>query len=348
MNEDHEFSKDDAYTRQALRQILPAQRCSLDGRPPHDPVWLPCGHIYCRLCIEDIIVTARLIGRTPICKTCGQEYGGPYTRLPGAQIPPLDDIRARHGLRTGTTTEFVHGGAWAQVHPGTLGEDVKNLLEFTEVAGLPWVPPSETVGKLLTRYTRRQLADLGTEETVSVPKKSKQLLRSLVERDRDRMPPPESRPDDDSFGVFEFNLSPGLGIDILGQDHSDMPFGFSMSGEDMSHPMLPSISFAPKGQLQQQTPRTLKRDISVLANKRFCFKGILPNCQAMEDAVRAYGGNVTGGGYKHTTYGVVGPGWKITDSWVKNGVQILSEEEFWALLERKRQETARAKQLKSS
>lgn len=59
---------------------------------------------------------------------------------------------------------------------------------------------------------------------------------------------------------------------------------------------------------------------------------------AMEEAIKANGGIVTKGGFKHTTYGVVGPGWRVTPSWKKNGVQVLDEGGFWELLERKKWE----------
>jgi hypothetical protein len=52
---------------------------------------------------------------------------------------------------------------------------------------------------------------------------------------------------------------------------------------------------------------------------------------------------VTGGAYKHTSYGVLGQGWKPTASWIRNDVQVVDEDEFWQLLEGKRQERERAR-----
>jgi hypothetical protein len=57
----------------------------------------------------------------------------------------------------------------------------------------------------------------------------------------------------------------------------------------------------------------------------------------MEQAVRANGGVITNGGFKHTTYGVVGPGWKITASWKVNGIKVIDEVGFWEVLDEKRQ-----------
>ena len=122
--------------------------------------------------------------------------------------------------------------------------------------------------------------------------------------------------------------------------------GFLMQPQPHKQVKLPTLAMVtpqpsplpvPRATSQSQSLASY-RDISILAGERFCFKGVLQNQQVMEDAVRANGGIVTGGGFKHTTYGVVGAGWKVTQSWVKNEVKILDEAGFWTLLERKRRE----------
>ena len=111
-------------------------------------------------------------------------------------------------------------------------------------------------------------------------------------------------------------------------------------------PLLPNLPTTPSA---AATPASYSspggpRDMSVFSGDRFCFKGYLPNQSAMEEAVKANGGLISAGGFKHTKYGVTGGGWKPTDSWRRNGVEVLDEAGFWALLERRKEERVRQRE----
>jgi NAD-dependent DNA ligase len=107
---------------------------------------------------------------------------------------------------------------------------------------------------------------------------------------------------------------------------------------DFTTPHLPPTYHSSAHLHPVPPPQAPIRDISILAGERFCFKGVLKHEDEMKAAVLANGGAVTGGGFKHTTYGVVGGKWKPTRSWETNGIVMLSEDGFWELLYRKTEE----------
>jgi hypothetical protein len=259
-------------------------------------------------------------------------------------------------LRTGTAAEFPEEDS-PNIVRGTLGEAVKQMLEVTNASGLPWVPPLRRVERLLGQYTRSPPEPTPEPELPS-KKSNKELLRGVLERARRENWPEASTDvavdeppnfdagvftiDETDLAQFPFETPPSLegnwGV-LLDPTASSSAFDTPNLGVNSGEIPSPFVSQG-KFPLQQMPPQ---RDMSVFGGERFCFKGVFRDRAAMEAAVSANGGIVTGGAYKHTSYGVLGQGWKPTASWIRNDVQVVDEDEFWQLLEGKRQERERAR-----
>ncbi|KIW08333.1 uncharacterized protein PV09_01250 [Verruconis gallopava] len=335
MDSGHENSKEGARTLQA---ILPLERCQLDGQSPHDSIRLACGHIYCKLCLQDLMITAMLVGQRSRCKTCFFEFG-----------PPAGSILQ-----------------------GTLGERTKQVLTAARSPTVPGVSYSQRLTTLLDGFTASrglmlqpvESKDIGVLDIQTVrvnpPQENRlqQVLFMSTQPDKSATSPFRDKQSDLLAGYGGLD-TPANSVhwvtgldsyaDILSYDCGVSNTQFD-NGTWSTHPDIIEESEKPTtleetskvacAKLKQQPGR----DLSVLAGERFCFKGKLRDQISMENAVRENGGNVTGGGYKHTTYGVVGSGWKVTSSWKVNKVRVLSEEEFWELLESKKRESQAARE----
>ena len=164
MNQDNHFSTRNEDTRLALANLLPIERCGLDGIKPIDPIRLPCGHVYCRVCVQDIATTASLIDQEPpICKVCGQPFQ--------TGTPRFHEVRQRNGLNTETasthpdTDRLLEGlredEAPTHIKPDTLGAKTQELLLGGTGPNLPWVSPTQQVQQLLDEYTRNPFTQMG-------------------------------------------------------------------------------------------------------------------------------------------------------------------------------------------
>lgn len=410
MNQANQYSTHDTSTRRVLAQLAPAERCGLDGRTPDIPFHLPCGHVYCKVCAQDIAVTAQLVGQVPVCKVCYQPFQ--------VGLPTLEEVRGRNGK--GTMGGFLFPDE-DEVVGGVeiIGAQARQTIINCGASTLPWVPPSQRVLQLLEEYTNP--AKRSAIPATSVVSEQETMAQSALwqqgmsgQGDRlggDYASSGSNALGDMSFDEFFDFENAGLDNDFLpfggiGEDPIDAqdPFQFDpplfglratdaptssqpaqqQLSESMptaqiaispppheinvqaassmptypefkystpnnpTPPPAPRSSLLPVPVLQPTTPSqsppvhqdhtafTTQRDISILAGERFCFKGHLPNKAAMEQAVRANGGLITNGGFKHTTYGVVGPGWKITASWRANGIKVIDEAGFWEVLDERR------------